>query len=475
MSNTGEQGESDQNDSLFEAFTKISTLSELIKLLQSENFKSKNYEHEYFFNTSKIIGRLINSESDIGKIAECLVILEIYDVVSKIVYYIDTTLLLSKLEKEQDIEKLSGFLGIMDSLNIMYYIEHYATYLLHKMDLSALITKINNEQDIEKISSCINTCTRFSYFKRTIYPSISPSPNFVIKLLDELDRSKLLTNFNEEKNLIKIKKALEFLEGIEFPDGYPDEFYEREDIDLHEEILENMDRKLLEKKLKREKSPDVLLKYRSAFGLPKPFPRDPGDDMTGAAEMEGKKIVILESKESSLISALLTGAIEVSDFRLSICHFSKTNVIDLFCNSFPKFSSGVKTKITDTFTRYFFSNDKIDTNEFWRFVDFRDFWPELRKFHDVIYSRNMTLSDVIKFFEQTLFQTKSRLNLNFLEKKIIDRLGKNPSSLYKQLAEDLGISEKKVSVTLKNLNSRGIYLGGLISYESIGLHEFFLF
>lgn len=191
--------------------------------------------------------------------------------------------------------------------------------------------------------------------------------------------------------------------------------------------------------------------------------------------MGNKKIDIFGAKESILISSLLDGAIEVSDFRLSIGHFSKTKVTNLFRDSFPKFSSGVKTKIADVFTRYFFSNDKIDTNEFWRFVDFRDFWPELRKFHDVIYSRNMTLSDVIKFFEQTLFQTKSRLNLNFLEKKIIDRLGKNPFSLYKQLAEDLGISEKKVSVTLKNLNSRGIYLGGLISYESIGLHEFFSF
>ncbi len=191
--------------------------------------------------------------------------------------------------------------------------------------------------------------------------------------------------------------------------------------------------------------------------------------------MENKKIDIFGTKESMLISSLLDGAIEVSDFRLSISHFSKTKVTNLFRDSFPKFSSGVKTKITDVFTRYFFSNDKIDTNEFWRFVDFRNFWAELRKFHNVIYSRNMTLRDIIKFFEQTLFQTKSRLNLNFLEKKIVEKLGKKPSLLYKQLAEDLSISEKKVSITLKNLNSRGIYLGGLISYESIGLHEFFSF
>ena len=191
--------------------------------------------------------------------------------------------------------------------------------------------------------------------------------------------------------------------------------------------------------------------------------------------MENKKIAIFDAKESTLISSLLDGAIEVSDFRLSICHFSKTKVTNLFRDSFPKFSSGIKSKITDVFIRYFFSNNNIDANEFWRFVNFRDFWAELRIFHDVIYSRGMTLSDVIKFFEKTLFQTKSRLNLNFLQKKILEKLGKTPSSLYKQLAEDLDISEKKVSVTLKHLNSRGIYLGSLISYKSLNLHEFFSF
>ena len=191
--------------------------------------------------------------------------------------------------------------------------------------------------------------------------------------------------------------------------------------------------------------------------------------------MENKKIAIFDAKESIIISSLLDGAIEASDFRLSIGHFSKTKVTNLFRDSFPKFSSGVKSKITDVFIRYFFSNNMINVNEFWRFVDFRNFWAELRTFHDVFYSRNMILSDVIKFFEQTLFQTKSHLNLNFLQKKIIEKLGKKPSSLYKQLAEDLSISEKKVSVTLKHLNSRGIYLGSLISYNSIGFHEFFSF
>jgi hypothetical protein len=106
---------------------------------------------------------------------------------------------------------------------------------------------------------------------------------------------------------------------------------------------------------------------------------------------------------------------------------------------------------------------------------FRNFWPELRKFHDTIYSQGMNLSDIVKFFERTLHRTSYGLKLSFLEKRIIEILGKKPSSLYKQIAEDLGISEKKVSVTLKNLNTRGIYLGGLISYKTFGLHEFFSF
>ncbi len=191
--------------------------------------------------------------------------------------------------------------------------------------------------------------------------------------------------------------------------------------------------------------------------------------------MENKKIVIFDEKESTLISSLLDGTIEASDFRLSIGHFSKTKVADLFGSSFPKFSSGVKSKITDTFNRYFFSNNKINSNEFWRFVNYRNFWAELRKLHDVIYSRDMTLSNVIKYFEQTFYSTCYGLNLSFLEKKIIEILGETPSFFYNQLAKDLGISEKKVSLTLKHLNSRGIYLGSLISYRSLNLHEFFAF
>ncbi|MBY8999305.1 MAG: hypothetical protein KGD64_00115 [Candidatus Heimdallarchaeota archaeon] len=191
--------------------------------------------------------------------------------------------------------------------------------------------------------------------------------------------------------------------------------------------------------------------------------------------MENNRIVIKNDKESSLISSLLEGASEVSDFRLAINQFSKTKVTNLFRDSFSKFSSGVKAKITVTFNRYFFNDTKIDINEFWRFVNFRNFWAELRKFHDIVYSRDMSLNEVLKYFDRTLNSTKSRLNLNFLEKKIIEKLGKTPSALYKQIADDLDISEKKVSVTLQELNLRGIYLGSLISYNSLNLYEFFSF
>ena len=193
--------------------------------------------------------------------------------------------------------------------------------------------------------------------------------------------------------------------------------------------------------------------------------------------MENSRITDSNSKnlEQSLISQLLSGAIEVSDFRLAIVQLSKSKITNLFRDSFPKFTSGLKSRITSLFSRYFFNDLSYDKNEFWRFVDHKNLWSELMNFHDLTYSREMSFSDVFRYLEKKLNSTKSQLNLAHLEKKVIESLGKNPSSLHKTIADELGISEKKTSIIIKELKNKGIYLGSLISYDSVNLHEFFSF
>ena len=178
---------------------------------------------------------------------------------------------------------------------------------------------------------------------------------------------------------------------------------------------------------------------------------------------------------SRLLQALLTGGIEASDFRLEINQFSQTMVRNLFRDSLPRFSSTLRDKFTDVFTKYFFNDRIIKLNDLWRFVSYKDFWVEARKLHDIAYSRNMGFNEIKKYFERNLLSRAVRSNLSYLEQKIISKLDINPFVLYKTIASDLGISEKKVSTIISNLRSRGIYLGSLVNYPSLNSFEFFTF
>ena len=176
-----------------------------------------------------------------------------------------------------------------------------------------------------------------------------------------------------------------------------------------------------------------------------------------------------------LIRELLNGVTEASDFRLKINQFSTTKVRNLFRDSLPLFSSKLRDKFVNIFLRFFFNNRQIEFNDLWKFVGYRDFWCQTKKFHDFIYTRDMNFNNVIHYFENNLLRRDVKPRFSYLEKKIIEWIDKDPYILNKEIAQKLEISQKKVSVIIRNLKSKGVFLGSLVDYRSVGSYEFFSF
>ncbi|MHA1198899.1 MAG: hypothetical protein ACTSQF_06060 [Candidatus Heimdallarchaeaceae archaeon] len=176
---------------------------------------------------------------------------------------------------------------------------------------------------------------------------------------------------------------------------------------------------------------------------------------------------------SQLIDSLTTGEINPSDFGVKINQYSQTMTKNLFRDSLPKFNSSLRSKTTDVFIRYFFNNESYQDNDLWKFVDYKDFWVQLRNFHDSIYSRNMDFNEVIKFFEENLSSASSRPNLSYLEQRVIEQLDQFPYLLNKDLAKKFNVSEKKISNLMNGLRTKGISLGSSIDYSALDSHEFF--
>jgi DNA-binding Lrp family transcriptional regulator len=174
------------------------------------------------------------------------------------------------------------------------------------------------------------------------------------------------------------------------------------------------------------------------------------------------------STKPAPVSDLLEGRISPDEFSLNIQQYSKARTTNIFRDFFPKFTSNLKIDITDFFVKYFFNDSELDRNEFWEFSEIDNFWSELKAFHDLIYAREMILEDVLDYFTKML-----GLHFSDLEKQIIKELSNNPSSLFKDLAEKLGVSEKEISILLKNLKKKRVYLGSFIDYSRLNLHEFF--
>ncbi|NPD89404.1 MAG: winged helix-turn-helix domain-containing protein [Asgard group archaeon] len=183
----------------------------------------------------------------------------------------------------------------------------------------------------------------------------------------------------------------------------------------------------------------------------------------------------LNSNVLRLINELLSGVTEASDFRLQINQFSTTKVRNLFRDSLPQFSSKLRDKFVAIFLKHFFNNRQIEFNDLWKFVGYRDFWCQVKKFHDFIYSRDMNFNNVIQYFERNLLRGNTKPRFGYLEKKIIEWMDKNPSILNKEIANKLDVSQKKVSIIIKNLKTKGIFLGSLVDYKRVDSFEFFSF
>ena len=174
-----------------------------------------------------------------------------------------------------------------------------------------------------------------------------------------------------------------------------------------------------------------------------------------------------------LINDLLSGKIDAADFSIYINQSPIAKARNLFRDSLPKFSSNIKEKFTSTFVRYFFNKADVSPNGFWKFAGNSLFWETIKNFHDHVYTRNMSLSQVISFFERNLKENNYGLKLSKLEKQVLEKLENNPFSLHKTIAQDLKISQKKISVIVKSLSKKGIYLGSIVDYSSLGFQEFF--
>ncbi|MCE7743481.1 MAG: hypothetical protein GOP50_13610 [Candidatus Heimdallarchaeota archaeon] len=176
---------------------------------------------------------------------------------------------------------------------------------------------------------------------------------------------------------------------------------------------------------------------------------------------------------SQLIDSLTSGEINPSDFGVKINQYSQTMTKNLFRDSLPKFISNLRSKTTDVFFRYFFNNESYQDNDLWKFVDYKDFWVQLRNFHDYIYSRSMDFTEVIQFFEETLSSTNSQPRLSYLEQRVIEQLDQTPYFLNKDLAKKFHVSEKKISHLMNGLRAKGISLGSSVDYSALGFYEFF--
>jgi len=176
-----------------------------------------------------------------------------------------------------------------------------------------------------------------------------------------------------------------------------------------------------------------------------------------------------------LLKSLFNGEIDIADFRFEINEYSQTMAKNLFRDSFPRFNQNLRDKFTNIFLRYCYNEKNVQVNEFWKFTNYKDFWIEMKNFHDYIYSRRMNLSEVVQFFETNLLTNKRKVKLDFVERKVIERLDKNPNILNKDLANELNISEKKISNIINSLKSRGVFLGCFADYSPIDAYEFFGF
>ena len=72
---------------------------------------------------------------------------------------------------------------------------------------------------------------------------------------------------------------------------------------------------------------------------------------------------------------------------------------ELFRDSLPRFSTIFRSRIIDVFIRYSFRDESYPANELWRFIENQDYWFQIKKFHDSIYSRDTMFKEMVEHLE----------------------------------------------------------------------------
>ncbi|MHA1868161.1 MAG: hypothetical protein ACTSXD_08940 [Candidatus Heimdallarchaeaceae archaeon] len=181
---------------------------------------------------------------------------------------------------------------------------------------------------------------------------------------------------------------------------------------------------------------------------------------------------IKEIKE--LIENLLKGYISPTEFRMKKVKYSQKKVCTLFRDSFPKFETTIKDIIVRLFKSYFFSKEYEKNIFLMEYADYKNFFPELKQFHDSIYFKGMNLKEIENYFSRQLVEknTFTPLEKEFL-KLLNEQIENKESIIFNEIAKRLNVSNKKITIIINNLRKKGIKLEASIDWKKVGINEYF--
>ncbi|MHA1203377.1 MAG: hypothetical protein ACTSSL_00305 [Candidatus Heimdallarchaeaceae archaeon] len=175
-----------------------------------------------------------------------------------------------------------------------------------------------------------------------------------------------------------------------------------------------------------------------------------------------------------LIENLLEGYISPTEFRTKTAKYSQKKVYTLFRDSFPKFETTIKNIVVRLFKSYFFSKDYEKNIFLIEYVDYKNFFPELKQFHDSVYFKGMNLKEIENYFLKQLVEksTFTPLEKEFL-KLLNEQIESKEPIIFNKIAKKLNVSNKKITIILNNLKKKGIRLKASIDWKKIGINEYF--
>jgi len=174
-----------------------------------------------------------------------------------------------------------------------------------------------------------------------------------------------------------------------------------------------------------------------------------------------------------LLNELFNGEKMPNDFRIDIQKYSINKVITLLRDQLPNFSKDIKEKICNVFISQFYTKQPFSQkNALWAFTDSRSFWQLIKVIHDEPTSRKLRFHELVQIIAEEI---NKKIHFSTIEEKILLQLEKNPTIKYKNLANYFSLSQKSITMNVKNLKGKGIVLGSMIDYSSLNIKEFFIF